>query len=110
MLIRIGTLFNNVKNGSQTRWIFVLLLVVFNGLILAQAIAYFFTTFANLPTQNISLTACDAEMLGKILGNARHAGAEAMRDYLLKGAEWLIAGLLVNFLIAAFSILYCQRK
>lgn len=110
MLIRLVTLFNNVRNGSKARWFLVLLLVAFNGFVLAQAMAYFLTTFANLPAQNVSLAACDEEMLGKILGNASHTGAEAMRVFLFSGAKWLMAALLVNLLIAAFSVLYRPKK
>ena len=86
------------------RWLLIVSLVIFNGFALLQAFSYFLTTFSDLPLQSSSLPSCVPEALAKALGHAKHEGGEAMRDYLFKGVTWLVAAVLVNFMVAALTI------
>jgi hypothetical protein len=93
----------------HTRWILILLLGIFNVYAALQAASYFFTDFADLPLRGTLLSSCSPEVMAEILGHAKHAGGEAMRDYLFQGAKWLGTAALINFLATVITLIKLRK-
>jgi len=87
------------------RWVIILLMVATNGAVVLHALSYFLTTFADLPMKDALLLECAPGAFAKALGHASHAGAASMQNYLLNGAYWLLAAVVVNLAVAVGLLL-----